>query len=252
MAEKYKKSIVVVVVLFVVFTFVVLAGKKLVLAEKGAVDAVQNYLEEHDVSYRVVTESEQIIVAEIISQGEGRCTLKDVKALQVLNEALQCDERLDQVKGLQVMVYDINNELIYDVYTARNPLINEQKRVKACSGVSEEILKEKAVALMNDYPCEVKEVFYTNEDAGISKLELNLKVTQEAIALMLDISALSNKIMVDFYNDGLSQLILNMEDINGECFSYVIVDFWANECSAWISPDVQENFNLLVGPPEMQ
>lgn len=34
MAEKYKKSIVVVVVLFVVFTFVVLAGKKLVLAEK--------------------------------------------------------------------------------------------------------------------------------------------------------------------------------------------------------------------------
>ena len=70
MAEKYKKSIVVVVVLFVVFTFVVLAGKKLVLAEKGAVDAVQNYLEEHDVSYRVITESEQIIVAEIISQGE--------------------------------------------------------------------------------------------------------------------------------------------------------------------------------------
>ena len=56
MAEKYKKSIVVVVVLFVVFTFVVLAGKKLVLAEKGAVDAVQNYLEEHDVSYRVITE----------------------------------------------------------------------------------------------------------------------------------------------------------------------------------------------------
>ncbi len=249
MEEKYKKSIILSAILFVISIFAILAPKKLVFAEKSAIDSVQDYLEVHGISYRAVTESEQTIMAELISQGEGRCTLEDVKALQALNEALQCDERLDEVKGLQVMIYDINDELIYDVYTARNPLINEQKRAEAYSLVSEETLKEKATTLMNDYSCEIKEVSYTNQDTGISKLELKVKVTQEAIASMLDISALSSKIMVDFCNDGLSQLIVNMESTNGECFSYVIVDFWANECNAWISPDVKEDFNCLAGPP---
>lgn len=252
MARKYKKTVISVwVVLVVVFVLAVLAGRKPALAEKSAVDAVQDYLQEQGISYRAVTESGQTITAELISQGDGRCTLEDVKALQVLNEALWYDERLDEIKGLQVMIYDISDTVIYDVYTARNPLVNEQKRVAAYSAVSEETLKEKAVALMDKYPCEVKEVIYTKQDTGISKLELEVEVTQENIASVLDISVLNDKIMVGFCNDGLSQFILNMKDTDGECFSYVIIDFLASECSAWISPDVQEEFNRLVGPPEM-
>lgn len=250
MIKEYKKPISV-ALLLVVFMLVILAGKKPVLAEKSAVDAVQDYLTEHSVPYRSVTESDQIIVAELISQGKGRCTLEDVKAFQVLNEVLQCDERLDGIKGLQVMIYDISDTVIYDVYTARNPLTNEQKKA-AFSAVSGEDLKEKAIALMNDYPCEIKEVTYTEQGAGISKLELGVEVAQEDIASMLDLSILSNRFMVDFCNDGLSQFIVDMKDTNGECFLYVIADFYANECNAWVSPDIQEDFIRLVGPPEIQ
>lgn len=248
MAGRYKKII---GALIIVFVLAILTGKKTTLAEKGAVDAVQDYLAEHSIPYRSVTDSEQIIIVELVSQGTGRCTLEDVKALQVLNEALQCDEGLDGAKGLQVVIYDISDTVIYDVYTVRNPRTNEQKG-EAYSVVSEEILKEKAIALMNDYPCEIKEVTYTEQNTGISKLGLEVEVAQEDIASMLDLSVLNDKIKECFYNDGLSQFIVNMEDTNGECFSYVIVDFWANECSAWISPDVQGDFTRLVGPPEIQ
>lgn len=123
-----------------------------------------------------------------------------------------------------------------------------KEKAAAYHTMSEQIMKEKAIALMEDYPCEIKEIVYTEQDTGISKLELEVEVAPENIVSMLSFSALDSKIQVEFVDSGLSQFIVNMKDEAGECFLYVAVDFVANECNAWVSPEVQDDFVRLEGP----
>ena len=250
MTKKHKQIICGIVLLCLTLILVIFLGKKSASAERTAMDTVQDYLIENNVSFRSLTVSEQIITAELISQGTERCTLEDVKAIQALNEALQCDERLNEIMGLQVIIYDINNEKIYDIYTAKDHAKNDETQEIATlyHAILEEMIKEKAVDLIKDYQCEVKDIVYTVQDTGISKLEIKVEVPKENIISMLDLSIADDQRMDEFYKDGLSQFILNLQDEDGNNFLYIAIDFVEHELNTWVSPEAEKDFIRLHSP----
>lgn len=72
------------------------------MAKKGAVDAVQDYLEGHGVSCRTVTESGQTIVAELVSQGEEKLSIPGNSEL-FLRDICDEDACLELLVGEPVM-----------------------------------------------------------------------------------------------------------------------------------------------------
>lgn len=228
-----------------------IAAERPALAEKNGTDAVEEVLEERDVSFRSVTENEGVITAELISSGEGRCTLDDVKALQSLNDALWADERLYGIKGLQVYIYDADGNVIYDAYTAKNltaaavrPLL-----LNAVSGASEETIREKAAALMADYPCRIKNIAYKAQNTGSCRLEIDLEASEEDAAAFMDVAYLYAMLEANLgVFDGLTACAVNLENETGECLLYVSADFMQGECTTWVSPEIQDAFISVSGP----
>lgn len=255
MAKKSLKRVGIALFVICLVLVYILVERKPVLAEKNEIDAIKDILSENGVSYQSVTESNQIITAELVSEGEGRCTIDDVKALQTLNDALYADERLHDIKGLQVNIYNADGEMIYDAYTAKNltaaavrPLL-----LNSVSDASEETIREKAADLMADYPCQIKDIVYTQQNAGSSTLEINLTATQEDAAAFMDVAYLYAKLEANLaVFDGLAKCIVNLESEDGECWLYVIGDFVQGECTTWVSPEIQDVFVEVAGPAPIE
>ena len=87
-----------------------------VYAEEIIKRNILSYLDNKEVNYSSIDIDNQVLSIKLLSNGENRCTIDDVKAVQAVYEAVHGQTVSEKIEDVSIEVYDINNKLIYDVY----------------------------------------------------------------------------------------------------------------------------------------
>ncbi len=234
------------------------AGVPTVNAEQLIKDTVSEYLDARDVNYSSVTISEGTLSIELLSNGDARCTIKDVKSIQYVYEAVHAKTitELATVKNVNVEIYDTNNTCIYnntvnDVDSPTNgaELMHEEASNYPPHTTDTEI-KECIRELSNEQGFVIKslELLISEEIEG-RRLELVITNSDLSFDSMTQVSALYDNLSnFALATDAITQCSITLEDSDGTCQIYMTGDFQFGNAIAWMSPEIQDAFKAYRFP----
>ncbi len=230
------------------------AGK--IYAAEKTVRTIASFMDEKAIEYSEVSMDNQVLSVKLLSAGEDRCTLDDVKAIQAIYDTLH-DQTIDgKVKNIGIEIYDTNGKLIYDIFenvvslpveNADQP-VEKNDRKKNDMTVNEVLLQVDSI--VTEYPYSVQKSCISDADeiAG-KKLELTISEMNNDIHSINDIRAIyENLEACSFSTNAINQCEITVVDAEEACVIYMAGDFRYGNIIAWISPAAESAFVAQEGP----
>lgn len=229
-----------------------------VYAEEIIKRNIISYLDNKEVNYSSIDIDNQVLSIKLLSNGENRCTIDDVKAVQAVYEAVHGQTVSEKIEDVSIEVYDINNKLIYDVYendvfslVENAELLVKQSVVSEQDVTSEDILSNvKNIVTRYSYYIQNVNVEKAEEITG-RKLELILCESGNSANPMGDTTFIYESLEAYSLSTGaITQCEITVFDSENECVVYMAGDFQYGNAVAWVSPKIESEFIAHEGPED--
>ncbi len=262
--KRLYKYLAIILLLGIAITVVLIAhtmsnkGVPTVNAEQLTKDKVSEYLDTKNVDYSSVTISEGSLSIKLLSTGDARCTLKDVKSIQYVYEAVHAKNitELSTVKNVSIEIFDTYNNCIY------NHTVND---VDSPIDGAELMHEEASLYPPHNTDDEIKEYIQEQvEVQGFVAKSLNLIDSEEITGRRLDLVITNSNLNLDvmtqvsaLYDNfsyfslatgAITQCSITLEDISGTCLIYMTGDFQFGDAIAWLSPEMEQAFTAYRFP----
>lgn len=227
-------------------------GVPTVNADQLTKDSVSEYLDAKDVNYSSISISEGTLYIKLLSSGNARCTIKDVKSIQYVYEAVHAKTitELSSVKNVSVEIFDTNGICLYSntVNDVDSPidgseLVDEESSHYPPHNTDDEI-KSCIQELVNDQGFAIKSLdLLSSEEIVGRRLELVIANSNPDLDAMTQVSVLYD-IFSNFSlaTGAITQCSITLEDSDENCQIYMTGDFQFGDAIAWMSPEIQEAF----------
>ena len=262
MLKTRKRKLFILLILAVVvvcaLTFVVQKALKAYAAGKP-IRTITSFLKEKNIDYSDVSINNETLSVNLVSSGDGRCTINDIKAVQAIYEVVHAQTIDSKVKNVSIEIYDINGKMIFDHHengvSAQvqnvDKLVKQDPEQKTDMAVDEILLY--AENLVAKYPYSVQELkIDTASEISGKKLELILcTLNKNSIPSFSDIDRIyENLEAFSFSTKAITQCEITVNNTEGDGVYYMAGDFLYGNCIAWISPEAQSSFVKEYGPPD--
>ncbi len=254
--KKYKAIALSVLVLALICAIVlsVFAVKKAYAAEK-TVRTVGAFLAEKKIEYSDAQISEGTLSVKLLSSGDDRCTLDDVKAIRAIYEAVHAQTVEGQVKNVSIEIYNADGVLIYDALEndVDKPIENIEQLVTVDPDQKGELstndILQKVDTIISDLPYSVQQSQITDStEISGRKLQLTLCTNDNDISWIKTIYE-----ELEAYSlsaNALTQCEISVTNSSGDCILYMAGDFLYGNCITWVSPEVENSFIAQEGPQQ--
>ena len=221
-------------------------------AEENPKLSISSFLNEKNISFSEASVRNNALSVSLLSEGENRCTLEDVKSIVGIYGAVHEDAIEGEVKDVNIKIYDKNGSLIYHAseYGFSTPVEGQEDQnggMDAQDDKSEQEVLDDVRELISSYN------YSTQPSSKIKAVEAQGK--KLVITLSKDgFDFLSIDRMFDRLESLLAkggaytQCEITMVNTNGECVYYMAEDFAFGSRIAWISPSAESAFLEQVGP----
>ncbi len=244
-------------ILFSMLVVVVfIAGKnRKAYAVAQTTQTIYSALSERKISFSDASISEQTLFVKLLSTGDTRCTLADVKAIQAIYEVVRAQTINEIVKNVDIEIFNPEGKRIYDVHenNVSSPMEyveNSMKEVRKNTEMKgDEVLSEVA-NIVDRYPYSIKEskINVVNEFSS-EKLQLTLQEIGDTTKSVSSVNGIYDAIESLSRSTGvITQCEITVQDIDGGCVLYMAGDFLYGNCIAWISPMAERSFFIEEGP----
>lgn len=230
------------------------AGK--IYAAEKTMRTIASFMDEKAIEYSEVSIDNQILSVKLLSAGEDRCTLDDVKAIQAIYEAVHGKIIDGQVKNIGIEIYDTNGKLIYDVveHVVSLPIENADQSVEKNDRKKQDMTANEVLlqvdSIVKEYPYSVQKSCISEADviAG-KKLELTISELNNDIQSINDIRAIYENLEAYSYStNAINQCEITVLDDEEACVAYMAGDFRYGNITAWVSPAAESAFLAQEGP----
>lgn len=207
-------------------------------AEESVCRIVESYLEQREVDVREVNLQEDMLIVKLQSQGDSRCTLNDVQAIEVIYEFL-CDADIaKRVKDIKIEIYDINQKCIYD-YLQKDIAFYDLGMVK--SEYAEVTNNEVEDYLTSHYGEVFESILFRREEAKYAEITVKTRDGEEIgrNEIYSIINAVQSDLQLDKQVANCILIVIGAQNNIEEYFIY------SNMCGyslAWVSPNAQSDF----------
>ena len=214
--------------------------------------SISGFLNENDIAFSEASVNGHVLSVSLLSEGEDRCTLEDVKSIVRIYGAVHEDAIEGEVKDVSIKIYDRNGALIYD---ARESVVSapvdgpegQNGRMDAQDDRSEQDVLEKVYELISSFN------YSTQPSSKIKAVEVKGKklvitLTKDGFDF-LSIDRMFDRLEALLAEGGdYTQCEITMVDTKGKCVYYMAGDFAFGSRIAWISPAAESAFLDQVGP----
>ncbi|MBQ1675329.1 MAG: hypothetical protein II069_04730 [Oscillospiraceae bacterium] len=217
---------------------------------------ITTFLNERGVSYTSVNIDDHILSIDLLSTGENRCTLDDVKAIQAIYEGVH-EQTVDQeIKDVSINIYNSNGTMIYNEYEAdvSSPIENVDLLIDTAqshnTAQSPETILSDVRSIIAESSFSIQEISLENaRELPNSKIIITLSETNNDIAALSSIRSIYERLEVLAISSGVvSQCEITAQNIEGNCVMYMAGDFLYGNCIAWVSPEAESSFIACEGP----
>ena len=242
---------------FVLITSIVIAG--LVATRTYAADelkkTVSSYLDQKDITYSSVTVDNNTLSVVLLSNGEDRCTLEDVKAIHAIYEAVHAQTIDGDIKNIGIEIYNTNGVLIYDIFekNVSLPIENAELLVDSSlfqkTGSDDNNILSITQSIVSSFPFSIQlaHVVRAEELTG-NKVTLSLTKENDT-NIMSDVRSIYEQLESYALSTGaIVECEISVFNTNGDCVLYMAGDFQYGNCIAWISPIIEKSFFAEEGP----
>ena len=211
-------------------------------------NAISVYLNEKNVNYCEVSVNNQILSIKIKSDGEDRCTIEDVVALQTIYEAVHGKVFLEKITDMYVEIINENGDVLFDEYTKDvSSMISD---IELLVDVKEKEYTDKEIfcevqRIVEDTTFSIKRMEIKPSDVLCSKkLELVLTEDEEGATSLSDVRSIyENLEAYSLSTRALSQCEITLVTDKDECLVYMGGDFMYGDCTAWLSEKIENSSN---------
>ena len=216
-----------------------------VKATENTVQSISNYLDNKGINNYIANIEDDVLSVKLSSTGDNYCTLSDVKAIQVIYEAIHAQAFEKKAIDVSIEIYNQSGEIIYNIYEKDVlSLEDTEKHDSDCSKnmTNKEILF-KASDLIDEYPYSIEQSVISEANViDGSKIELTLCESRNSIDLVDDAFAIYDELEVlSLSTSKITQCEITIVDETGECCVYIAGDYKYGDTIAWISPDIDMN-----------
>ena len=214
--------------------------------------SIASFLNENDIAFSEASVNGHVLSVSLLSEGEGRCTLEDVKSIVRIYGAVHEDALEGEVKDVSIKIYDRNGALIYD---ARESVVSapvdgpegQNGRMDAQDGKSEQDVLDEVYELISSFN------YSTQPSSKIKAVEVKGKklvitLTKDGFDF-LSIDRMFDRLEALLAEGGdYTQCEITMVNTKGECVYYMAGDLAFGSRISWISPAAESAFLDQVGP----
>ena len=238
-----------------VFVLSAIVAIKAYAAEKP-VRTIVPFLADKKIDYSDVQINERTLSIKLLSSGEDRCTLDDVKAIMAIYEAIHAQSIEGQVKNVSIGIYNDDGVLIYDTLEngVDSPVENIEQLVTTDPdqkrGLTTNDVLQKVDSIISDFSYSIQQSQIT-ESTEISgrKLQLTLCENNNDISSIDDVRAIyENLEAYSLASNAITQCEIVVTNRSGNCVLFMAGDFLYGNCIAWISPEIENSFTAREGP----
>ena len=254
--------------LFIMLALVLVVACALIFVVQNALKAyaagkpvrtITSYLKEKNIEYSDVSIKDETLFVKLVSSGNDRCTLNDVKAVQAIYEAVHAQKTNESIRNVGIEIYNTNGKLIFDEFENEVVVIADdvEKHSKQDSEQKTDMTVDDILSyaenIVAEYPYTIQESkIDTALEISGKKLELTLcTLNKNGIPSFSNIRAIYDKIEAfSLSTKAITQCEITVNNIDGDCVFYMAGDFLYGECIAWVSPEAQSSFVKEYGPPD--
>ena len=238
--------------------FVVQTAMKAYAARKP-VRTITSFLKEKNIEYSDVSIKDGTLSVKLVSSGDERCTLNDIKAVQAIYEVIHAQTIEGQIKNVGIEIYNTDGKMIFDHFEngVSVPIKDVDKLVKQDTEQKTDMTVDDILLYVENivasYPYTIQELkIDTALEISGKKLELTLcTLNKSYIPSFSNIRAIyENLEAFSFSTKAITQCEITVNNIDGEGVYYMAGDLLCGDCIAWVSPEVQSSFAKEYGPPD--
>lgn len=224
-------------------------------AAEEPIKTVLTFLEQNEIQYSDVVLDNNELHIQLQSDGD-RCTLKDIKAIQAIYEAVHAQSLEGGIKDVGIEIYGTDGRLIYDVFQKNvsvpidgTELLLNQNESKELTITDDEIISS-TESIVSNYSFKIKniEIAAAKELTG-KKIILNLaEINQDNNSLYIIQHIYKNLEDYALSTGAIAQCEIYVMSNAGGCLMYYAGDFQYRNCIGWISPIAEKAFIAQEGP----
>ncbi len=215
----------------------------------------ENYFLENQIAFSNVSIERNTLSIDLISSGNGYCTLEDVKAIQFVYESVFDKKLSEKITDIKIEIYDANDQMIYDCYekdilsSSEDSAFDDEEVISSRPISSEEIIAELSSRIAdNNYQIQKVDVINNQNDEVNNTLVISFLYTGdgESGKSLIDICDIVKEYSLAVRY--IDKCEINVEDDSGECIFYSSEDYRFGSSIAWINPRIEEVFLQQEGP----
>lgn len=216
---------------------------------------ISSYLDQKDITYSSVNVDNNTLSVVLLSNGENRCTLEDVKAIQAIYEAVHAQTIDGNIKDVGIEIYNTNGSLIYDIFenNVSLPIENAELLVDSSlfqkTGSDDNDILSTTQSIVSSFPFSIQSAHVVcAEELTGNKMILSLSKENDA-NIMSDVRSIYEQLESYALSTGvIEECEISVLNTNGNCVLYMAGDFQYGNCIAWISPYIENSFFAEEGP----
>lgn len=219
--------------------------------------SIDSYLKEREINYTSAYIKDDTLTVDLISTGDTRCTIDDVKAINCIYTAVHSNDVDGTIRNVQIRIFNVSGNLLYDYYQADAVMPNDSSAMVAD-------LEEKDSKTLDMEPKDALSSIassnsFTIEDISIKEADGILGQCADIIVkpetpedvTLSDLRLLYENIEIyAIRGNEITQCSLSMVDEYGECLLYMAGD--VNFCNiiTWVSPEMEDSIIANEGPQQ--
>lgn len=202
-------------------------------------DGVEAYLKENNINYSEVSVKGNRMSVGLISEGDGRHTLEDIKAIEAIYEAVHAQKVVGKISAVEITVKDAEGNLLSsDTVNMSDSVASE----KSDDAIIKDIKVLADGLLGSEYTVEIAK--YSDDELRNVIVRVNGDADSTSAADSL-YRALKNYRAL---TGAIDKCEIYVEDESGKCLYYVTGELEYGNMLAWVSEQAEEAFVGSHGP----
>ncbi|MDR0951567.1 MAG: hypothetical protein LBM18_01420 [Oscillospiraceae bacterium] len=214
------------------------------------------FLYENNVNYESIEVNEKQLSVSLQSINADRCSLEDVKAIQLIYQAVHGEDIIGNIDSIQINIYDITGKLIYDVWQSDvSTPVEDFEQYASVSNENGNANMEQMTSDISDIIqsslLSLNKIEFTDSEGLSGKnVEIVFNRSDAAPIGMNDLMQVYDSLQqYSLSNTILARCSLSIEDSSGSCLLYLTGDFQYGNRIGWVSPEIEPSFVEHEGPP---
>ena len=245
------KNKVLAVLLSLITGIAILALVKQVNGDDQVERKIKKNIKEKGVSYTNLEISDNVLKLDFNSEGVDYCTVNDIKSIDAVYEMIQYYDYLDDCKGCDVNIYDVNGKLVYNLQLFDLRVDIERTIQNAVLDIPSAVRELSQLFSLYNMHLETTSPTTLYESEELYKIKGEIICSEDNLRRFfndVDIGIMNNKIE-EIMSQYACGMIFECEVFcNGQSKMFIHTDYKMSFLNIWIDQSMKDDFVRVNGP----